>query len=194
MSASCGRPSVHACRLYFRRWPGPAAVAASGRAAIATELASLKVGDNRGITPATGEGQMAHPSGVSIEEAAEAMNVSPRSVKREGGYAREPRGRETRREEGGLMRARPQGLGRGAAGAAPLGGRGRMATQPLPNRPAARRSLARAMGAGGAPRAILAAHSVQRSRNTLDTATSSATYHPAGTRCTGLWSGMTVLQ
>jgi hypothetical protein len=25
---------------------------------------------------------MAHPSGVSIEEAAEAMNVSPRSVKR----------------------------------------------------------------------------------------------------------------
>ena len=113
---------------------------------------------------------------------------------REAGHAREPRGRETRREEGGLMRARPQGLGRGAAGAAPLGGRGRMATQPLPDRPAARRSLARAMGAGGPPRAILAAHSVQRSRNTLDTATSSATYHPAGTRCTGLWSGMTVLQ
>lgn len=68
--------------VYVRRWPGPAAVAASGRAAIAAELASLKVGDNRGITPATGEGQMAHPSGVSIEEAAEAMNVSPRSVKR----------------------------------------------------------------------------------------------------------------
>lgn len=63
-------------------WPGPAAGTASGRAAIAAELASLKVGDNRGITSGARESQMAHPSGVSIEEAAEAMNVSPRSMKR----------------------------------------------------------------------------------------------------------------
>ena len=62
--------------------PFGASRSAAQRAAIAAELASLKVGDNRGITPGTREGQMAHPSGVSIEEAAEAMNVSPRSVKR----------------------------------------------------------------------------------------------------------------
>jgi len=73
---------VHRKHLNGGTWPGPAAGTASGRAAIAAELASLKVGDNRGITPGTREGQMAHPSGVSIEEAAEAMNVGPRSVKR----------------------------------------------------------------------------------------------------------------